>query len=109
MSLRRLLTDIYESLRRIEDQMTANDDALTALNTAVEANTAATTAAVSALGSASGGSDDISAGVNAAAATVEANTAALTGATTSPPAGAADGTGTPGAVTNEAGTPLPPQ
>lgn len=90
--------------------MTANDDALAALQTAVTANTTATTAAVSALGAESTGADDISAGVNAAAATVEANTTLLNDAVTPPaPAGAADGTATPGAQTNEAGTPLPPQ
>ncbi len=90
--------------------MTANDDALAALTTAVTANTTATTAAVAALGSEAGGSDDISAGVNAQTALVEANTASLTNAVTPPaPAGAADGTATPGAQTNEAGTALPPQ
>lgn len=91
--------------------MSANDDALAALQTAVEANTTATNEAVAKLGSAGSGNSDISAGVNAAAQQVEANTTALTNATTPPaaPAGAADGTGTPGAQTNEAGTPLPPQ
>ena len=89
--------------------MTANDDALTALTAAVTANTTAVNAAVTAIGS--GGSDDISAGVNAQAAAVEANTTALNNAVTppAPPAAAADGTATPGAQTNEAGTVLPPQ
>jgi hypothetical protein len=108
MSLRALLSEIHEALKRIEHKMTANDDALTALQTAVTANTVATEAAVTAIGSGTG-SDDISAGVNAQTALVEANTTALNDAVTPPaPAGAADGTATPGAVTNEAGTVLPP-
>lgn len=63
--------------------MTANDDALAALTTAVTANTAATEAAVKALGTPPpAGTDDISAGVATQTAAVEANTAALTAAST---------------------------
>ena len=50
MNLRRVLTDIVEALVRIEEKMTANDDALAALQAAVTANTTATDAAVAALG-----------------------------------------------------------
>ena len=78
MNLRRVLTDIVEALVRIEEKMTANDDALAALQTAVSANTDATNAAVTALGNTGTVTDDISAGVTAAAATVQANTDALT-------------------------------
>ena len=81
--LRALNNQVVHLRKEVHDLMTANDDALAALTTSVDNNTAATSAAVTALGT--DGSDDISAGVLAQAARVDANTAELTTATTPPP------------------------